>query len=359
MGGLPWWVSEWELHQWCGGYGIAPSHIHVVRKRPEETKVHAFLMFATTQAQVHCLTTLPWKFSGSRVSVKAGRKPNPQPEKSKGDNKGKSQSNSTSVHQPSAAKAKPFGNMLTESIRQAQINTPAVPAPAVQPTATMPKQPQANQGEPPEVPVPAGPLERLWLDSSVPAGQPTDEPETPVPMPEPPANQEPETPVPQHQPEETPYEELSPPVGKDESPPVEKDESVATQSEPTWSPTSITRMIPPSAGSPTLEKSPTMSPTSPAPQTLGSKQKMEDHSGSCKGRGLWLDPEYHGLRRLPDGSHEVRRCPCCTFSCQKCVQASCLMLCTVFLQCCFVCCLCPSKDMHAFLQRRALAAKTR
>ena len=322
VGGLPWWVFEWDLHQWCGSYGITPNHIHAVRKRLEETKVHAFLLFATTQAQVHCLMTLPWKFSGCRVSVKAGRKPDPRQEKSKGDNKGKSKSNSTSAHQPSAAaKATPFGNMLTESIRQAQINTPAVPVPAVQPTAATPKQPQANQGEPPEVPVPPGPLESLWLESSVPAEHPTDEPETPVPVPEPPANQEePETP--QHQPEETTYEELSPPVGKDES--------VATKSDPTWSPTPITRIIPPSAGRPTLEHSPTMSPTSPVRETIGSQQKMQDHSGSCKGRGLWLDPEHHGLRRLADGSHEVRRCPCCTFSCQKCVQASCLMLCTVF-----------------------------
>ena len=46
----------------------------------------------------------------------------------------------------------------------------------------------------------------------------------------------------------------------------------------------------------------------------------EFHEGSCRGRGLWVDPTYHGLLMDEDGDTYSANCPCCTLKCAVCYE---------------------------------------
>ena len=70
VGGLPWYVTEGALHDWCGWHGVFPTWVQVLRGRADATKCSCVLHFHDAAHRDYSKRLLPYYYDGCRISVR-------------------------------------------------------------------------------------------------------------------------------------------------------------------------------------------------------------------------------------------------------------------------------------------------
>ena len=142
VGGLPWYVTEGALHEWCGWHGVYPTWVQILRGRADATKCSCVLHFHDAGHRDYSKRLLPYYYEGSRISVRE-------------QDAAKAKSAGVPKAAPSkAAPAKAIPPWRVPAAKAAAAAAPGVPQPVV-PAA--PEVPQPVVRPAPEVPQPVVP----------------------------------------------------------------------------------------------------------------------------------------------------------------------------------------------------------
>ena len=166
VGGLPWYVTEGSLHEWCGWHGVYPTWVQILRGRADATKCSCVLHFHDAGHRDYSRRLLPYYYDGCRISV---REQDAAKAKSAGVPKAAPSKAAPAKAIPPwrmpAAKAAAVAAPAREVPPEAAVPPPEVPAEAAVPPPEDPAQPvHPPEAAVLELPVPAQPESAAFDD---------------------------------------------------------------------------------------------------------------------------------------------------------------------------------------------------